>query len=192
MYFPLGGYGRIFIILALGVIYGYVLFYLFECIRDSAIGAIRAPDTLSLDVPDKEDMALRMIYLLACVVICSLPVSIYYLFICKIDAIFWFLIACGFFFFPMSFLAVVIFDSASALKPMLILGSIFDTFLPYCGLVLTSCALIGIIALSRKIVINLRVWPPFSDVVFIYLAMIFAHLLGRFFCKNADRLNWEA
>jgi hypothetical protein len=127
------GYGGIFIGIALGVIYGYITFYFYECVRDSTEGSTRAPDTMMLSIPNKEEMMEQALYIFGCAAVCFLPASLYHLIVNQENMIFWILIAYGIFFFPMSFLAVVLFDSPSAFKPTVIIGSIVDTFLPYCA-----------------------------------------------------------
>jgi hypothetical protein len=91
----------------------------------------------------------------------------------------------------MGLLAVVMFDSFSALNPILLIGSICSTFFQYCGLVLLFY---GLVVLSVKIASFLRqswVLAYISSILFIYLLMVTAHLLGRFYWKYEERLNWE-
>jgi hypothetical protein len=191
IYFSQGGYGGIFIGLALGVIYGYIVFYLYECIRDSAGGSTRAPDTMMLTIPDRKEMMEQALYILGCTAICFLPVSLYHLLVSRTNAVFWILIAYGIFFFPMSFLTVVLFESPSALKPTLIIGSIVDTFLPYCRIVAIFSVLAGIYIVGGIFLQTAKIPKFLCDVVFMYGAILSAHLLGRFFYKYKDRLNWE-
>jgi len=168
----------------------YMYWYICECIRDSAAGGIRAPETIST-TPGLGDMLLQLIRILACLVFFAAPVLIYAHYAHKADFIFWLLLACAVLFFPMGLLAVVMFDSISGLNPILLIGSIFSTFFQYCGLVLLFY---GLGVLSVKIMSILRqswVLAYISSILFIYLLMVTAHLLGRFYWRYQERLNWE-
>ncbi len=108
----------------------------------------------------------------------------------------------------MVLLTVVMFDSVDALNPILIIRSIFRTFVPYCGLVLVFCVLGGLVApiisnlpkpyaLQQTIfyiciVLNYLLGTAFiiQKIAFIYLAMVAAHLLGRFYWWHKDKLGW--
>jgi DNA-directed RNA polymerase subunit RPC12/RpoP len=168
----------------------YMYWYICECIRDSAAGGLRAPETIST-TPGLGDMLLQLIRILVCFVFFAAPVLIYVHYAQKTDFIFWLLLACAVLFLPMGLLAVVMFDSFSALNPLLLIGSICSTFFQYCGLVLLFY---GLVALSVKIASFLRqswVLAYISSILFIYLLMVTAHLLGRFYWKYEERLNWE-
>ena len=56
-----------------------------------------------------------------------------------VDAVFWVLYGVGGFLFPMALLAVTMFESLRALNPLLLLGSMFSTLLPYCVLAAFCC-----------------------------------------------------
>jgi DNA-directed RNA polymerase subunit RPC12/RpoP len=168
----------------------YMYWYICECIRDSAAGGLRAPETIST-TPGLGDMLLQLIRILVCFVFFAAPVLIYVHYAQKTDFIFWLLLACAVLFLPMGLLAVVMFDSFSALNPLLLIGSICSTFFQYCGLVLLFY---GLVVLSVKIASFLRqswVLAYISSILFIYLLMVTGHLLGRFYWKYEERLNWE-
>jgi DNA-directed RNA polymerase subunit RPC12/RpoP len=168
----------------------YMYWYICECIRDSAAGGLRAPETIST-TPGLGDMFLQLIRVLVCFVFFAAPVLIYVHYAQKTDFIFWLLLACAVLFLPMGLLAVVMFDSFSALNPILLTGSICSTFFQYCGLVLLFY---GLVVFTVKMVSFLRqswVLAYISSIFFIYLLMVTAHLLGRFYWKYQERLNWE-
>ena len=71
---------------------------------------------------------------------------LYFLYTGRTDWIFWALMAFGGFLFPMGLLAVIMFDSFSALNPVIIIGSIFSAFLSYLGLIL----LLGVLVFSVR------------------------------------------
>ena len=91
----------------------------------------------------------------------------------------------------MGVLVVFMFGSISALNPILIIGSIVDTFLPYCSLVLF------LYVASWLIKMTIAILPPFLPVslisrgLYIYLAMVSAHLLGWFYWWYKEKLDWE-
>ena len=187
---------------------GYVFFYLAYCIFDSSKGGWRAPDISIQHTPDKGDIISQLLRIFGCLAVCFWPLAVYHVFTERSDLIFWLLFAFGSFFFPMALLAGVLFDSFDALNPILIIRSIYKTFLPYCMLVLLFCVLnmliIRVIAnLPRPknyiqilnygfVIVNYVCSRSFvyRTVAPIYLAMVAAHLLGRFYWWNKDKLDW--
>ncbi len=170
----------------------YAAWYLAECAYDSAKGGTRAP--MALDTTDLGVMWSRVLYLMAVYVLFVAPVGIYWLWTQRTDPIFWALVAWAVVFFPMGLLAMVIHDSTSALNPFFLLGAIFRTFFPYLGLIVVM----GIfVALSWGITSLLPAasrwrWLLEVPIAFAttYLAMVAAHVLGRFYWRYRDRLDW--
>ena len=173
----------------------YVLYYFTECIRDSAIGRCRAPDFWMHPADsDKWDCISQLFLVLGCIAVCFCPASVYYIVTKRTDLIYWLLVACGSFFFPMVLLAVVLFDSFNALNPILIVGSIFRTLLPYCGMVLLFYGGAWLFMKIDSRLYGLRLLPavPFIlRVVQLYLVFVAVGFLGRFYWKYRDKLNWE-
>jgi len=168
----------------------YLYWYIAECVRDSAMGGIRAPETLS-SKPGLSDMFWQMVSIVGCLVFFLGPAFFYQYFTEKTDTIFWILLAYGIFFFPMGLLAVIILDSSAGLSPILLVESIFRTFFPYCGLILIlcgPCALIGKMLSSSppSLILSFILFA-----VFVYTTMVAAHLLGRFYWRYEDKFNWE-
>ena len=172
------------------VVFLYMYWYLCQCIHDSAEGGLRAPDVL-VNAPGLGDMLWQTIRIAACLVFFCAPVLIYYRRTERTDTVFWFLLAYAAFFFPIGLLAVIMFDSFSALNPLLLIPSIFSTFFQYCGLVLLFCFFGYILA---KFISGLP-WSGFLNyvpvAVIIYLTMVAAHLLGRFYWRYQENLYWE-
>jgi len=166
---------------------GYLFYYLAYCIFDSSKGGCRAPDISTQNIPDRGDLISQIFLMLGCVAICFWPIAVYYIFTQRTDWTFWLLSACGAFFFPMALLAGVMFDSFDALNPISIIGSIFRTLLPYCGLVLVFCVLGGLVAV---ILPRLPVWGFVSSGVKIYLLFVAVHFLGGFYWRYQEKLNW--
>jgi hypothetical protein len=108
------------------------------------------------------------------------------------------LLSYGVFFLPMGVLAVIMFDSLRALNPILLIKSIFSVFLQYCGIVLILCVF-GALPVIIKREVFLRsttgaqweVYLCISKIIKIYLLLVTAHLLGRFYYRNEKRLYWE-
>ncbi len=186
--FPLGLAG-----LLIGIVFSlYTAWYLAECVYDSAKGGTRAP--MALDTTDLDVMLSRVLYLVAVYILFLSPVAIYWLWMRRVDPIFWGLAAWAVVFFPMGLLAMVIHDSTSALNPFFLLGAIFRTFFPYVGLILLT----GVFVVLRSWITGLLPetsrwgWLLEVPVAFAttYLAMVAAHVLGRFYWRYRDRLDW--
>ncbi len=170
-------------VLVIGV--SYLLYYLAVCICDSAKGGLRAPDINTQWAQfDAGDLIAQLLYTIFCCAVCFGPAAIYFILTKRTNISFWLLSAAGVFFFPMLFLAIALFSSVRALNPKLIFGSIFDVFWPYCGLVLLFC-LIGLL------VVKVILLGCFAGVVQIYLLLVMAHLMGRFYRRYKDKLNWD-
>jgi hypothetical protein len=199
----------------------YLYWYLALCVRDSAEGNLRAPDVLE-NSPSLGDMAGQLVKLFSCFIIFVLLIHVYIarfegfglsfwlslfraIFLIRVelseairgDIIFWVLLSCSAFLFPMTLLSVVMFDSARAFNPVLIIGSIYSTFFQYCGLVLLFCGLCVPIAITRRFVTERMMLPGFQifayviRLISIYLLMVGAHLLGRFYWRYKEKLYWE-
>jgi hypothetical protein len=172
----------------------YVLYYFSECIRDSAAGHCRAPDFWMRPSDDKWHCISQLLIVLGCIAVCFWPVAVYYIVTERSDLIYWLLMALGGFFFPMALLAVVLFESFNALNPILIIRSIFRTLLPYCGMVLFFYAG-ALLFMEIDSPVN-RFWllpvVPFlfSGVQF-YMIFVAVGLLGRFYQRYKDRLDWK-
>jgi phage FluMu protein Com len=168
----------------------YLYWYVCECIRDSAAGGIRAPETVG-STPGLGDIFRQTLKFLCALIFFMSPATLYLNYTQRVDPILWTLYGCGGFLFPMGLLAVVMFDSLRGLSPRLILASIFSTFFQYCGLVIFWCGLCLLIAVAGFLLLRLWILGYVFLVVAFYLALILAHLLGRFFWKYQDKLNWE-
>jgi hypothetical protein len=173
----------------------YVVYYLAECLRDSAGGGRRLPDFwMHPGDSSKWDCISQLFLVVGCVAVCFGPVSGYYIVRERTDWIYWLLLAGGGFFFPMALLAVVLFDSFNALNPLLIMGSIVSTFLPYGAMVLLFFGGAWLFVGIDFRLYNFRLLPlvPFVlRVVQLYLIFVAVGLLGRFYQRHKEKLNWE-
>ncbi len=188
---------------------GYVLHYLSWCIIDSTKGGLRAPDINFRPSPEKGDMIECAGIFLACIVVCFWPAAVYYILTRKPDFLYWLLTAAGVLFFPMALLAGFLHDSIHGLKPMLIVKSIIRTFAGYLAVVAFFAGFFVVLSIvipppqeSKGLEPILLYISQVSGAIFgsrnalrttgfIYLAMTGAHILGRFYCKYQEKLNWD-
>lgn len=92
------------------------------------------------------------------------------------------------------------FDSIHGLAPAILIGSIFNTFFQYCGLVLMVAPIVlsfrffTHIPGTDNVEMNWVSWL-FLVILFrgitLYATFVVAHLLGRFYWRNQEKLNWE-
>jgi len=168
----------------------YFYWYVAESVRDSAAGGLRGPETMG-NAPGLGDMLWQMLQIVGCFAVCFVPLLIYYVRTERIDMVYWSLLGYAAVFFPMGLLAVVMFDSFSGLNPILIVGSILSTFFQYCAMV---ALLFGVVFLFHKAASVVAESLLLSAVLYLarmYLALVAAHILGRFFFRYQEKLNWE-
>lgn len=168
----------------------YLYWYFCECIRDSAAGGLRAPETMG-GAPGLGDMFWQMIRVVVCCVFFFAPALIYFVNTRETDVIFWSLLTYGVFFFPMGLLAVIMFDSFAGLNPFLLIPSIFSTFFQYCGLIILFGLLSFLFIKTSSILPKSFILGFFLGIFFIYLLIVSAHLLGRFYFLYQEKLYWE-
>lgn len=197
----LGLAGSVFFGLIGLVVTAYMYYYFVECIRDSALGGIRAPENIG-NFPDMSDAFSQYMEIVACAVIFWLPFAAYSMYKIfwqpnaanydpRTDAIFWLLLGYGIFFSPMGLLALAMFRSSAAFNPFLWIMSILSTFFQYCSLVLFFCVLGWLASRIVSYFQGSLLFAYLLNAVFIYLVMVGAHLLGRFYYLNSKKLNWE-
>lgn len=178
----------------------YLMWYFTECVRDSACGGTRAPEAIG-SMPDLGEAFAQGLRLAACYMLFFGPAFFYWLYTQGTDAVFRTLLAVGVALFPMGLLAVVMFNSSTGFNPLIWLGSIASTFLPYCGLVLLFAAIVCAFralpdsepaeagrALSHYV--EALVGAVFYFVG-LYGTLVVGHVLGRFYWRYQEQLNWE-
>jgi len=170
----------------------YLCWYFCECIRDSADGGIRAPDTMG-NTPGIMDMFGQDFQLLVCVGVCvglytstvnSLPMN---------SIMAGVLMGAIAFLFPMTLLRVVMSESLQGLLPVMTLRLIGRTLGPYCVLVLALSVLPG---LGLILIRMTEGWPLPVQLALLsgyglYTCLVCTHLLGRFAWHCRERLDWE-
>lgn len=172
------------------LIFIYLFWYCAECIRDSADGWVRAPEGMGT-LPDLPDMLSQMAHTIGCFFFFLMPTVLYILFARQVDVISCLLMIAAIFFYPISFLSIILHDSVSGLNPRILLCSIRDTFWPYLGLVLLFVLfawMVGIFFLELKPSIF---WGFIFLFVVCYAAFILAHLTGRFYWRYKEKLKWD-
>ena len=188
---------------------GYFFYYFGHCVFDSSKGGLRAPDISMHNPPDRGELISQLFLVFGAMAVCLCPAAVYYVVTERADLLFWVLSTAGVFFLPMVLLRAVIFNSVNALNPISIIAAILRTFFPYCGLVLAFSLLgwlAGIIiselpkpsedlaqALNYvSVVLNYLLGTTFlyQKIVFIYLSMVSAHLLGNFYWWHKKKLDW--
>jgi len=190
---PLLVFGALFVavgFLARGVIGLYLFWYFCECIRDSAEGGLRAPETVGV-APGLWEMASQTLKAVCCFVLFVGPVGIYWHQAKGADIVLSVLLGYAVLFFPMGLLAVVMFDSLRGLNPILLIGSIVSTLLPYVAMLAVFVTVGYFMAQAEP--------PPGGSSVLsfvlhcfgIYLSLVAAHVLGWFYYRYQDQLNWE-
>ena len=171
----------------------YVCWYWYECILDSASGGIRAPETAGI-TPGVGEILRQSFRTFACLCYSMLPAVVYAGYSQRYDdPICWLLCGFGFFLLPMIILAVAVFDSLLVANPFLVLGSTFSTFFQYSGVVLFCPGPLLLMLLALGFVLSPGLWPLAYLFLLLsfYLGLILAHVMGRFFWKYRDKLNWE-
>jgi hypothetical protein len=168
----------------------YTFWYLCQCIRESALGDIRAPDMLE-NAPSLGDMYSQFLNIAACWACFIAPSLIYKVYTDDTGPIFWGLIVYAVIFFPMGLLAVLMFGSFTGLNPLVLIPSIFSTLFQYLALIGFLGVLIAAFAAVTQVVKGKIVLEFIAAAALVYLLMIIAHLLGRFFWKYQEKLNWE-
>ena len=168
----------------------YINWYIAECIRDSAAGGIRAVDTTAT-TPGFIELIGQSLTVLACGAACLGP-AILYTRNHDNAAVFWILYGVGGFLFPMALLAVTMFESLRALNPILLLPSVFSTLVPYCLLALFCYGFYRLPPLMIRYLFS-DLWILGYLLLFatFYLALVLAHLVGRLYRRNQERLNWD-
>lgn len=186
---------------------GYFFYYLSCCVIAAARDERFAPDMSFDDTPGFFDLLRRVFLILGGVLICFIPLILYIIFAyvrpafqndsevafyaLRTDPWYWITYGLGVFLLPMFFLAVVLFDSITALNPVLIITSIAGTFVPYCGLAILFCVIGLVMNFLGRSQPGIGVISFFAWGIDIYLMFIAAYILGRFFRRYESKLNWE-
>jgi len=172
------------------VLYMYLCWYLCECIRGSAAGGVRAVETKGYN-PGLGELFGATFKVAVCIFLYLGPAIIFLIETKTTDTIFWCLFVFGLIFLPMSFICVSVFETWRGLNPILLTGSIFSTFLPYIAMILTFIAA-GFLIVTKATNLYASFLNFFITwLVGVYLLMVVAHLLGWFYHRYEEKLNWD-
>jgi phage FluMu protein Com len=172
------------------IVYLFMYWYFAECVRDSAEGGLRAPNVRGY-VPGTVDMFWQMVNMIGCFGVFFMPFVIYVLIARKAGVIFWLLLIYAIFSFPIALLAVVVLDSPAGLNPRLLYKSISNTFRKYSGLVLLFVAAVSLMGLLGQKVGESGYLAFIVRCASVYIVFVAAHLLGRFYWRNQEKLKWK-
>jgi DNA-directed RNA polymerase subunit RPC12/RpoP len=199
------------IILIVVNVYSYV--YFCQCVQNSAQGYVRLSVGLG-DYMDFWDAFLMMFRIVVSIVLFAAPAFAHlYLkseaddipdFIFnfpeynKPDEFFYYLLAIGAALFPMALLSIIMHESFAGLNPFLILSSLLKTHVFYIGFIVIFWVGIFSVWYIRSYCLKLFSLHPYFLLlaisayrfIKIYLMMVIMHLMGRFYYKNSERLNW--
>ncbi len=183
----------------------YLHWYFCECIRDSADGGTRAPDTVGRQ-ESLGEMLWHFLRLCLCYLIYLYAFAMLYSTYAIVgnteanEAVRVSLLGFGGFLFPMGILAVSILQSVEGLNPILLIRSIGRTFVQYLALVLllygfiiafhlfvTESALVGLRSGSPGIFLVLAFAIRLA---YFWAILVGAHILGRFYWRNEEKLGW--
>lgn len=171
-------------------LYMYLCWYLCECIRGSAEGGVRAIETKGYS-PGMGDVFWHTIKIGFCFLLYLGPSTFYLIETRNQDVIYWSLFVLGLTFLPMSFLGIAIFETWRGLNPILLIGSIFSTLLPYLAIIIIFVAA-GIAYVKTLPDVETPHLVFFATwFVGVYLVMVLAHLLGWFYHRYKEKLNWD-
>jgi DNA-directed RNA polymerase subunit RPC12/RpoP len=172
------------------IIFLYSGWYLAECVYDSATGGVRAP---ALPVAGLGEMWSRVSYFIAIYTLYLLPPVVYYLFTRQTDPIFYALSIWTVVFFPMGLVAMAVMDSTTALNPFVLLWAILRTIPSYVGLLILLAVVTLLTVLVWSVLANLIpsiLGTLVAQAGAVYTSMVQAHVLGRFYWRNRERLDW--
>jgi hypothetical protein len=167
----------------------YFGWYVTECVRGSAEGLIRAPDTIGQTPGMMELFALCFQVVLCGMVFLGMSWSFGATFMPPywaqliLDTALALLL-------PMTLLNIIFVDSIRGLNPLINIKLIGITFLPYCYMAIP-------LYLAHKGLFwaCLKLQSPVGLITLtlceVYGAMVSAHVLGRFAWKQQDKLTWE-
>jgi hypothetical protein len=183
-------YGSLLVMIVRVFIAGYVVFYIGYCVYDSAQGGRHAPTISPAHFVDVGELISQMLLLAAALAVCFWPAALYGGLTGRADSWFWTLGAVGAFFWPMAFLTAVLFDGIDALNPLLILRSIFVTLPAYLALLVKLSVPGGVFLAISLTLARMPVVRMLAPAAYLYLLLVEAHLLGRFYRQHKDRLKW--
>ena len=179
--------GSLIFIAGFTLFIGYGIYYVTFCVFDSTKSNKQARQIPEIYFPDKWELLRQYLLIFASAAICFFAAVIYYILTKEMDYKFGILAGCGLFFFPMTILSAILFDSISELSPVFIGVSIFKVFFSYLGLCLFFFIIAGCIA---AVTIYGKIPAFLIHGISFYLALVLANRLGWFYWWNREKLGW--
>lgn len=194
-----GCFGIFKLLLGIGI-GGYLCAYMIKIIGSSAAGREEPPDWP--DLTGFWDDILRPLLLVVTTALFSfLPLIARVVAFewsagddvsCPRDGVYWICLVWGLLYLPMGLIAVALFDSFTALNPLLVVRGILKTLPAYlvaAGIFLLCYVVSGwlqeLISAAVPVVGSL-----IAGVVALYFLMVEMHVLGLIYCTHAKRLGW--
>ena len=168
-------------------VYGFIMFYFFTIIVNSASGSPKAPDLIP---DDKAEMAITALKALTIFFICFFAGFILKYSDMRELSVIAFLI--GAFFFPLCLLSVALHDTIFALHPQIILSPLRRGLLPIYLLVFIIFYLLHFLGnwLLYKwglgYVAKMFIFPFIKT----YMSIVAMHILGTFYWCYQDKFGW--
>jgi DNA-directed RNA polymerase subunit RPC12/RpoP len=168
----------------------YFVHYLATCLSDSAQGGTRAVDINSAGTPLSTDALLSTFGTIFPVVALAWgPPLAYGLIKGRADWVLAVWVPAVGFVFPMTILSVNYFDSVRGANPVLVLPSIASVLGPYCVLVLCLFVLGGLSGLLMHLSASPHGgWLARPPLIYVFLVQ--TRLLGGFYRRYQEQLNW--
>lgn len=177
-------------IIALLIFYGYFTAYYYQILQQSASGSDLEPDWP--DVSDYWDDAIRPVIQVLGVLLVSN--SLWFLAVWQLgeeSPVTWLAEMLGMFYFPMAILGVVTLGHIGGANPLLVIPSIFKTLPRYAVVAAIAIALPLLLdAITQLATSNPYLSWGLSTFLTLYLITAHARLLGLFYQRNEEKLDW--
>lgn len=176
----------------------YFFWYAAECVRYSCMGQTRAPSVYSSSGGDFWDVMGLYFSLLVSHLLCFGPAVIALIAFRRFGIEYWLLTTAGCLFFPILYLSIIVIDSISSWNPYTLIISMIRLMPQYLILSAVLMAVVWLLHMLAFWIISfgiegfgiLQLIKPIITAVGVYFSFIAAHLLGRFYWKNAHKLDW--
>ncbi len=170
---------------------GYFFMYLNECMLDSSNGGTTAPSI----IPGRggiDDLIDELTWALLPLLVCFLPSVLFAVFTSgNFEAAYTAIFAAGVLLFPMLAIRAAMMRTYSALNPIAAIFNILRFLPAYILLLLKMTAVFFPILL----IILFQVKAGWAKVLavpwMVYGCIVFWHLMGRFYFRCKEKLNWE-
>jgi hypothetical protein len=170
---------------------GYLCAYIMKIINSSANGDDEAPDWP--DFRNMQDILVPIFEVVGTGILCFAPAIIYgFLYHSLSDPVLWVLVGLGILYYPMSLIAVSLFNSVNGLNPAIVITSIMRVPFEY----LIACLMFVLVVVVSAYVQGLFDIPvPFigsfiGEFFALYFIMVQMRILGIMYYSNQKRLNW--